>query len=720
MYYLATGDGFADAITGAVLAAKNGTGILLVRSSLSTEVGDFLADVSELVVFGGTGAVSTAVANAAKAKLAGAPVASEFGVQKVEWLNARQIQVTYSERPGAAATTVTGYKLDNADLPTGTAFRRVGSVVTITLPEVNALVNKATYVFQVNPMAPYADPLASSDVFVTTKYFMDTTAPVITSMEAWTNGAAATSVRVYFSEPIKTGSIKINGVHHTVAPTISGTTVYQDFSQPLSATSVHKLEAIQLTDFAGTTPNSIAYATHSFSVTVDKVRPVVEKVEPYGDNYILVTFSKDMDFATMDFTQVTTANRIKLKNEALNDVAFTEVAATLDDAVYLIGPITDSLYDNTSTRNLTLVFNDTIKDWLGNKLVAGTKVVTLTEDTAKPAVTDITFTRDGSKNVDRIILHFNEDIALPVSSGATVNRTMGDLLIVDKDGRLVDPTTYFNGNGTVDDNKLIFTATTLNQINNKWTITVPASLVTDTAQNPNSSTSFSKTLDMTVAASAEVVTLAANAVAVDGTDPKHTFTVTYPQAVKGGAVAGSATDRLNYSINGMVLPEGTLITLNGTQTVATIVLPTGSIATSDGNALFRVNNVQTVLRGTTITPHLQQVAITDNTKPVLLSARMIDNVTIELTYNENMKSLSSVDVSAAFTIKQDDVILVLGTGETLVASSVPGYDKKIRIVLGGTTFDLDADITVKALNSSAVQDVAQNNQTANTVVDVVK
>lgn len=70
MFYIATGDGFADAIAGAALAAKEGTGILLVRASLHDSVAQFLnTNVSEAVIFGGTKAVSDTVAAAVKAKL---------------------------------------------------------------------------------------------------------------------------------------------------------------------------------------------------------------------------------------------------------------------------------------------------------------------------------------------------------------------------------------------------------------------------------------------------------------------------------------------------------------------------------------------------------------------------------------------------------------------------------------------------------------------------
>lgn len=70
-FFIATGDGFADAITGAVLAAKEGTGILLVRSSFPAVVGNFFQDknVSNAVIFGGTTVVSANIATAAAGKL---------------------------------------------------------------------------------------------------------------------------------------------------------------------------------------------------------------------------------------------------------------------------------------------------------------------------------------------------------------------------------------------------------------------------------------------------------------------------------------------------------------------------------------------------------------------------------------------------------------------------------------------------------------------------
>lgn len=62
--YIATGLQFADAITGAVLTAKNNSGILLVGRNVSPGVGKYIKNynIEKLTVFGGHGAVSEAVA----------------------------------------------------------------------------------------------------------------------------------------------------------------------------------------------------------------------------------------------------------------------------------------------------------------------------------------------------------------------------------------------------------------------------------------------------------------------------------------------------------------------------------------------------------------------------------------------------------------------------------------------------------------------------------
>lgn len=62
-FYLATGLGFADAITGSVLAAKDNTGLLLTDRQLPQAVADFITEnrVRSITVLGGPGSVSDEV-----------------------------------------------------------------------------------------------------------------------------------------------------------------------------------------------------------------------------------------------------------------------------------------------------------------------------------------------------------------------------------------------------------------------------------------------------------------------------------------------------------------------------------------------------------------------------------------------------------------------------------------------------------------------------------
>ncbi len=67
-FCLATGTDFPDAITGAVLAAKKGTGILLVQGTAATPpaiVQDYLVEeqIEAVTLFGGTGVISAAMAS---------------------------------------------------------------------------------------------------------------------------------------------------------------------------------------------------------------------------------------------------------------------------------------------------------------------------------------------------------------------------------------------------------------------------------------------------------------------------------------------------------------------------------------------------------------------------------------------------------------------------------------------------------------------------------
>ncbi|MBO1914086.1 cell wall-binding repeat-containing protein, partial [Microvirga sp. 3-52] len=63
--YIATGQNYADALTGAVLAAKNDSAVLLVHTRVPEVVTEYITEngTKRLTIFGGESAVSKKVAN---------------------------------------------------------------------------------------------------------------------------------------------------------------------------------------------------------------------------------------------------------------------------------------------------------------------------------------------------------------------------------------------------------------------------------------------------------------------------------------------------------------------------------------------------------------------------------------------------------------------------------------------------------------------------------
>lgn len=96
--YLATGLGFADAITGGVLAAKTGNGMLLVQQKrIPASVKDYIGahTYGEIIAFGGTGVVSENVLNIAAGLESEDPPSSEEPPAVISpgtWLVGREIE----------------------------------------------------------------------------------------------------------------------------------------------------------------------------------------------------------------------------------------------------------------------------------------------------------------------------------------------------------------------------------------------------------------------------------------------------------------------------------------------------------------------------------------------------------------------------------------------------------------------------------------------------
>jgi len=531
----------------------------------------------------------------------------------------------------------------------------------------------------VQPIAKDGDSNVKTELYSTTLTVEDKVAPTVSEVKAETNGSSAASVTVKFSEPVQTGAtFKVDGVAvagGSVAYADNNTTVTLS-NLTLAAGSNHTLDIVGLLDAAGNTINPNP-TSKTFTVSVDANAPVVSSVEAYGDKAVVVTFSKKMNATT-----VTTAGNITLKDEALNNVTVGTVVALPGDTTgtKFVVPVDAgvTLYSGAvASRNLTVVFTDNLKDNLGNKVAVASKSVTLNKDVTAPSVASVNFVKDADDKLQSVTVEFSEAV------GTAYALSAANFSVVDQDG--VDQTaawvSYLDATPVVSGKKVTYKPTTAAAKYGQYTLSFKQGLVKDTAETANNSAAFSKVIDLGTQATGE---FKLSAGAATYTAATQVIEVNFGRAVKGGNVAGSATEANNYTLNGVALPAGSVVLKAGSSSqVAVITIPAEFIPANDGAAVFRVSNVQDS-KGVTITPYVDTLNVKDNTAPVLQSARVIDNKTIELTFNENMAAVSAGTAADEFVIYEGTTAKAL-TGAELKVNSVTGYDKKLTVAIDKTT-----------------------------------
>lgn len=588
-------------------------------------------------------------------------------VVSVEAVNGVTIKVKFSEAVSSKEEDYKGKVTVGSLEITKEELSENGKTLTLTSKNVIDT-EKATVV--VDAIKTAKNPLVKTEKYVSVLTYKDIVLPTITSVAATTAGKTATSATITVSEPIKTGALaKIDGTYYKVD--FNGTNQATIAGLSLDAAKSHTLELINMEDIAG---NKVISATQAFNVTVDATAPTAT-LSVEGDSVIKVTFNK-----AMDSNAAITALTGVVKDELLGEVTtgpVTEVTGSKGTA-FLIPVTNNAIFKDKDSRTFTVVLKDTLVDSLGNKVAASTQSVTLTKDSAKPVATGYTVVRGANNKVTAIEVNFSEGLTAAAANSIAFGT------VVTSEG-VLDATTFAkfkNEAVKLGDKKVVFAVADADavEMSGVYNVTFAKELVSDLAATPNKADSFKFAIDLGTAETTNEFKLAENAVEVTG----NVIKVTFPEAVKGGNVANSVTDASNYTLGGLPLADGTTITLNADKTVATITLPTASsIKADDEAAIFTVANVQNTAGTKTAKSFAKTVAVTDNTAPNLVAAQVVDNKTIELTYDEAIK-VSDLNVNDEFLITVGNGELTLAEGE-LTATAVSGFDKKVRITLAKGT-----------------------------------
>ncbi|MGE7274696.1 hypothetical protein ACQKK5_25155 [Brevibacillus panacihumi] len=579
--------------------------------------------------------------------------AGDLKVESVSALNGKEIQVKFTQQVDkTTAETAGNYTLTKPDgTNAGTSWTAElgsdGKTVVLTLQ--NAITTKTQVAVVVKNVQLKDDTSKEIPLFATTLIVEDTVAPEVATVVSETNGTTAGSVTINFSEPVAALSVKIDGSAKPYTLSANGKSATVN-GLALDASTSHTLEVLNLTDEAG---NVTSYINKTFTITKDVNAPV-PTLSTESDNKIVLTFDKDMNASTINGTNV------KVVDEIANPVTATVTQPVASDKKKYIITITDAnLYNNKSVRNLQVTFNNSVLDSLGNKLGEQSKPVSISKDTVAPVITDISFKKNTSGVVTAIVLKLSEG-----SAAAAGGLSTNDISVINKDG--VDVTTNFlaaNSNPiVVGDKEVVIPMHASNDAikSGQYTFSIPAEFVTEDSIAGNKTGAVTKVVNFGEAPASEFeidqtsieqtgAEVLANVINVNFAKLARNASVT----VKGGAVAGSATDVNNYTLGGLPLPEGTVITLNATKKVATIKLPANKVAKSDASAVLRITNVQTS-SGTVIKPFTGTVGVTDNIAPELNSAVLNTNGSVTVGFSE---TLSTDLVASDLVITVNDTII---------------------------------------------------------------
>ncbi|HWK23757.1 MAG TPA: hypothetical protein VNS08_12070, partial [Ureibacillus sp.] len=580
---------------------------------------------------------------------------SKPAVQSVSALNATQVEVKFTQEVDKnSAQTLANYSI-GANNPTTAELQADGKTVKLTF-------SSPTHVEVTNAVLVVEEISTKADTTVkTAKYsqiftYEDKVKPELVSVEAKTNGTVATSVTVKASEPIQNALVKINGEYKAIS--FAGTDKATITGLSLDVTKSHTIELINLTDKG----NNITVTTSkTFNVEKDTVSPTVT-LSAKSDKQILLTFSKSMDVATV--TAALAANSA-VKDEAFNTVNHNVAAVVADsDNKQFTIDLTSTLYTNKDSRNLTVVLPNTIKDSIGNTITTATQQVTLTKDTVKPVATGYKVIKNSAGEVTDLEVTFSEELI--------ANATPSAPTIVDSNGVIVTLLGGITGDAVVTgDKKVTYSFTTPAKLSGTYNFSFPVDLVTDRAETGNKSAAFGYNVDFGAASGTFKVTSA--------TASSNVITVVFPKAVKGGAVANSATDLNNYTLAGKALPADTTITLSADQKTATITLKSGAVEKTDGSAILTVSNIRST-DGDSLESYTGTVSVDDNTQPVLNSATLTADNKLSVGFNED---LNTTPAAADFVIKINSKTVALTGTSTLTVTAGAGSDAgKYLINLG--------------------------------------
>lgn len=695
----------ADSAATAKTAATEATTALAEVEKVIAEGNYTEAEVTELnkVIADAKASIEAVVAAADKA----IEDAKVLAVESVSALNAKEVQIKFNQKVKKSTVTATDISVTavggttalTLDTTVGTGgFELSQDGKTVTVHLASALTNATGYDVKVDTGVLNEKGEGLEKASVSTFQFNDTVKPTVTSVQS-VNG----DVVVNFSEKLAATAttVVINGQSHTVTPTAGDTKVTvakSNFTgtKALEAGKNYSVVVAGAEDYVGNAMDLYS-GTVTYSVITDTVAPTVSSVKTEGEKTFTVTFSEKIKLAGT--TPV--ASDLGLVLTTPTGTTFTPSITTKDNQTFTVDLGASPFTGLATTQNVIATFTG-YKDEALNVGATSSQTLTFTKDTTAPKLVNAEF----NANTKKFAFNFDETLLagaqVSAASVTIVDNATGKTVATAVDSAAIEA----NSKTVVFDNS----AAGLNLPAGSYTFYFAAGAVTDAAGAANTSAAF--TTKVTVTGSVAVKP-AVTSVSADAT---NTITVTYDAAktaVKGGNVAGSATDAANYKLNGQALPAGSVLTIDPTNQVVTIKVPAGAIDTT-AVQILTISGVQALNSNATIETINTTVSLTDTKAPEITTASVNANGDLVLTFSESINGTTTG--TGTQPVIGDFIVAVDGTQVASGLTVANGAADNQLIIKSADVSFATGTITVKATGTTTGKDAAGNSiSTVNTV-----
>jgi len=717
--FVATGEGFADALAGSALAARYGSPVVLADSAIAAATSSFLAGKvtsdTGVIAFGGAAVVSDSVVGSVKPS---AP--ASVGIESVTTLGLNGIRVKFSQEvdKDSAVNDLSKYQLDgvNLDANDTASLASDNKTMTIILGSTKTVDQYKKKLFTIKDKVVLSkDTLTSIPKFEKELTFSDTAVPTVEKVSVSGNR----KLTVTFSEPVKMAASRAAGISgygsyfkidgnylssygfSTATTTVLtndgfGFKVDLNFDVAVPA-GAHTLKTLKgdSSHFADKANYFLNETDTSFTVETIATAPQVVSVTGETNGTILVTFDRAMATNSMIANNVV-IGKFGVNGDAASNTVYTAaIKDNSDDKVIKVKAGTAAAAGTLNQGANVITIDNEIKDAWGNKLHADTDQrysFTVSKDTTKPAVASVVMIAN-----DKLRIKFSEDVDSTFATNKS-NYTLKDSSGVTKDITTAGYATIAPEPSTSLDT---YTLTINAAAGYKLTgsnYTLKIKNVVDLASPANTMDEYVATVNGIDDVAPEVVN--------NGANPPVYETVLVSGSTKKVAVyftesmdTATATDPANYAYidtnapnKTHSLPSSSVITMGDTGKFVTIEFPSGYTVTPTVNVAaapasdyyvqkVRVSNVKdlagNVLKDISVIANIVANDVANYGKPEY-SANTFKvfkdstSTRAEIEFNQVLTTFNRLDFSFTGT---------LADGTTPVIQATSGYVSGKKVVL---------------------------------------